>query len=52
MRHGKDYFTDKCPFTTLAQLAEAREVVAQTGEKYAVYYSERLHNESAVFAGD
>jgi predicted dehydrogenase len=51
MRHGKDYFTDKCPFTTLAQLAEAREVVAQTGRKYAVYYSERLHNESAVFAG-
>ena len=51
MRHGKDYFTDKCPFTTLAQLAEAREVVAQTGQKYAVYYSERLHNESAVFAG-
>jgi predicted dehydrogenase len=51
MRHGKDYFTDKCPFTTLTQLAEAREVVAQTGQKYAVYYSERLHNESAVFAG-
>ena len=51
MRHGKDYFTDKCPFTSLAQLAEAREVVAQTGQKYAVYYSERLHNESAVFAG-
>ena len=51
MRHGKDYFTDKCPFTTLAQLAEARDVVAQTGQKYAVYYSERLHNESAVFAG-
>ena len=51
MRHGKDYFTDKCPFTTLAQLAEARQVVAETGRKYAVYYSERLHNESAVFAG-
>lgn len=51
MRHGKDYFTDKCPFTTLAQLTEARQVVAQTGQKYAVYYSERLHNESAVFAG-
>ncbi len=51
MRHGKDYFTDKCPFTTLAQLAEARQVVGETGQKYAVYYSERLHNESAVFAG-
>ncbi|MFM7680092.1 MAG: Gfo/Idh/MocA family protein [Roseiflexaceae bacterium] len=51
MQHGKDYFTDKCPFTTLAQLADARAAVAATGRKYAVYYSERLHNESAIFAG-
>ena len=52
MRHGKDYFTDKAPFTTLEQLDEARKVVAETGKKYAVYYSERLHVECAVFAGD
>jgi predicted dehydrogenase len=51
MDHGKDYFTDKGPFTTLEQLAQAREKTAQTGLKYAVYYSERLHVESAVFAG-
>lgn len=51
MRAGKDYFTDKSPFTTLAQLAEAKQVVAETGRKYAVYYSERLHVESAVYAG-
>jgi predicted dehydrogenase len=51
MKHGKDYFTDKTPFTTLEQLAEAKEVVAETGRKYAVYYSERLHVESAIFAG-
>ncbi|MEK8129327.1 Gfo/Idh/MocA family oxidoreductase [Paenibacillus filicis] len=51
MKHGKDYFTDKTPFTTLAQLAEARETVKATGRKYAVYYSERLHVESAVYAG-
>ncbi|GAT31517.1 predicted dehydrogenase [Terrimicrobium sacchariphilum] len=48
---GKDYFTDKTPFTTLAQLDEAREVAARTGQRYMVYYSERLHVESAVFAG-
>jgi len=48
---GKDYFTDKTPFTTLEQLAEARETVARTGRKYMVYFSERLHVESAVFAG-
>ncbi|RXZ82707.1 gfo/Idh/MocA family oxidoreductase [Paenibacillaceae bacterium] len=51
MRHGKDYFTDKTPFTTLDQLAEARAAAQATGRKYAVYYSERLHVESAVFAG-
>ena len=51
MERGKDYFTDKAPFTTLEQLAAARAKVAKTGLKYAVYYSERLHVESAVFAG-
>ena len=51
MAHGKDYFTDKPALTTLEQLAEARRLVQQTGKKYAVYYSERVHVESAVFAG-
>jgi predicted dehydrogenase len=49
--HGKDYFTDKTPFTTLEQLELARLKTAETGFKYMVYYSERLHVESAVFAG-
>lgn len=48
---GKDYFTDKTPFTTLDQLEETKQVVEQTGQKYMVYFSERLHVESAVFAG-
>jgi predicted dehydrogenase len=52
MEHGKDYFTDKCPFTTLDQLNQARSVCARTGRTYAVYFSERLHVESAIFAGD
>lgn len=51
MEAGKDYFTDKTPFTTLEQLAAARETVRRTGRKYMVYYSERLHNEGAVYAG-
>ncbi|WP_313774044.1 Gfo/Idh/MocA family oxidoreductase [Enterobacter huaxiensis] len=51
MAAGKDYFTDKAPLTTLEQLADARAMVEKTGKKYAVYYSERLHVESAVFAG-
>ena len=50
MQHGKDYFTDKAPFTTLDQLADAKQAVAETGKKYMVYYSERLHVEGAVHA--
>lgn len=51
MAAGKDYFTDKAPLTTLEQLEDAKAMVEKTGRKYAVYYSERLHVESAVFAG-
>lgn len=51
MDHGKDYFTDKTPFTTLEQVEQARAKAKETGKKYMVYYSERLHVESAVFAG-
>ncbi len=52
MEHGKDYFTDKCPFTDLEQLEQARQVCEATQKKYMVYYSERLHVESSVFAGE
>ena len=51
MAHGKDYFTDKAPFTTLEQLNAAKAKVAETGRKYMVYYSERLHVEGAILAG-
>lgn len=51
MDAGRDYFTDKTPFTEMAQLEDARRKAAATGRKYMVYYSERLHVESAVFAG-
>ena len=51
MAAGKDYFTDKAPLTTLDQLEQARDMVKKTGRKYMVYYSERLHVEAAVYAG-
>lgn len=51
MEAGKDYFTDKAPLTTLEQLERARAAVERTGQKYAVYYSERVHVEAAVLAG-
>ena len=51
MAAGKDYFTDKAPFTTLAQLDSAKNMVRDTGRKYMVYYGERLHVEGAILAG-
>ena len=52
MEAGKDYFTDKSPFTTLEQLAEAKAKVEETGRKYMVCYSERLSSECAWHAGE
>ncbi len=52
MKAGKDYFTDKTPFTSLEQLEAARRAVSETKRKYMVYFSERLHVESAMHAGD
>jgi len=51
MEAGKDYFTDKAPFTSLDQIDAAKAAAARTGRKYMVYYSERLHVECAVYAG-
>ena len=51
MDAGKDYFTDKAPFTTPEQLGQIKAKITETGKKYLVYYSERLHVESAVYAG-
>ncbi|KMT64862.1 oxidoreductase [Catenovulum maritimum] len=52
MQSGKDYFTDKSPFTSLEQLEKVKQVVAETKRIYAVYYAERLHNEAAWQAGE
>ena len=51
MEAGKDYFTDKTPLTSLAQLDDVKAAVERTGKKYAVYFSERLHVECAMHAG-
>jgi len=49
---GKDYFADKPPLTSFAQLHAARAKVAESGRRYAVYWSERLHVEAAVVTDD
>lgn len=51
MKAGKDYFTDKTGFTTLEQLEETKKIQKETGRRYFVYFSERLHVEGAIFAG-
>ncbi|MBR0464214.1 MAG: Gfo/Idh/MocA family oxidoreductase [Clostridia bacterium] len=51
MEAGKDYFTDKTPLTTLDQLGRVRRTAERTGRKYFVYYSERIHSEAGVYAG-
>jgi len=48
---GKHYFVDKPAFTKLDQVEKAKQKTAETGLKWGIYYSERLHVESAIFAG-
>jgi predicted dehydrogenase len=50
MRAGKDYLTDKPPFTRLDQLDRTRKVVAETRRKFAIFYGDRLGVECAVHA--
>jgi len=52
MDRGKDYFADKPPLTSLEQLDAVRRKAVETGRIYAAYYSERLHVEAAVKAGE
>ncbi len=52
MQHGKDYMSDKPGLTTLAQLAEARRVQAETKRIFSIMYSERFGNAATVKAGE
>ncbi len=52
LRAGKDFFSDKPLFTEMDQLDAAKKAVAETKQKYMGYFSERLHVECAVAAGD
>ncbi|MDQ8187916.1 Gfo/Idh/MocA family oxidoreductase [Pelagicoccus sp. SDUM812002] len=52
MDAGKDYFTDKCPVTSLEQLDLAKAKTDETGKRYMVCYSERLSSESGWYAGE
>lgn len=50
MKAGKDFLADKAPFTTLEQLNEIKETIAETHRKYFVFYSERLASDVSEYA--
>lgn len=52
MRHGKDYLSDKPGITTLEQLAQVRDAIAETHRIYGILYSERLEVKAAVKTGE
>jgi len=52
MQHGKDYMSDKPGFTSLDQLAEVRQVQAETQRIYSICFSERFEVGAAVKAGE
>ncbi|HEY4086191.1 MAG TPA: Gfo/Idh/MocA family oxidoreductase [Bryobacteraceae bacterium] len=51
MKHGKDYLVDKPGIITLAELAEVRKTIRETGRIYGILFSERLEVKAAVQAG-
>ena len=50
MRSGKDFLSAKPACTTLDQLEEARKVTKETGRKFFIFYTERVHVRSALMA--
>ena len=52
MRHGKDVLSDKPGFTTLEQLAQARQARTETGRIYSVCFSERFQSPATVRAAE
>ena len=50
MESGKDFFGDIPGMLTLEEVERVRLSCRETGRKYMVYFSERLHVEGALFA--
>jgi len=49
MESGKDFFADKPGMLELEEADNVEKVCRQTGRKYAIYFSERIHVEGAVY---
>lgn len=49
---NKHFFSDKAPFTKQEQIKLARKKVKEKNKRWFVYYSERIHVEAAIYAGE
>ncbi|MDD3252913.1 MAG: Gfo/Idh/MocA family oxidoreductase [Lachnospiraceae bacterium] len=52
MKSGKDYFADKPGMLSREEISRISQVCAETSRKYMIYFGERVHVESAVFADE
>ena len=50
MRAGKHVVVDKAPLISFEQLDAVKKAVAETGQKYFVYYSESIDEPSTIYA--
>lgn len=50
MEKGFDFLSDKPGMVSEEQIERVREACRRTGRKYFIYFSERLHVESAMYA--
>ena len=50
MAAGKDYFADKPGMLSFAEIEAVRKAAAESGKKYFIYFSERIHVEGALYA--
>ncbi|MDR2542359.1 MAG: Gfo/Idh/MocA family oxidoreductase [Treponema sp.] len=50
MRSGKDFFVDKPGMLTHSEIELVRAACEETGKRYFIYFAERIHVESAMYA--
>lgn len=49
MEAGKDFFVDKPGMLTQEEVQKVRQACNRTGQKYFIYFGERIHVEGAVY---
>jgi predicted dehydrogenase len=52
MRHGKDFLSDKAGFVRLEDVKEARRASLETGQRFFIYFGERVGSKATLRAGE